>query len=123
MEKYKILYVDDEESNLRIFRDTFRRDFEIYLAISGQKALAILKQKYIDVVITDQRMPEMTGVELLKEINARFPYIPPHRLILSGYAEDKDIKEAFKKYRLFKFVSKPWNYNEFKEIIIEAIKQ
>ena len=123
MKKYKILYVDDEESNLRIFKDTFRRDFEIYLAISGQKALEILEQNYFDVVITDQRMPEMTGVELLKEIKIRFPYIPPHRLILSGYAEDNSIKEAFEKYMLFKFVSKPWNYNEFKEIILDAIKQ
>ncbi len=123
MKRFKILYVDDEESNLRILKDTFRRDFEIYLATNGRKALDILQQNQIDVVITDQRMPEMTGVELLKEINMLFPYIPPHRLILSGYAEDKDIKEAFEKYRLFKFVSKPWNYNELKEIILEAIKQ
>ena len=123
MKKHKILYVDDEESNLRIFKDTFRRDFEIFLAINGRKALEILEKNQVDVVITDQRMPEMTGVELLKEINIRFPYIPPHRLILSGYAEDKDIKEAFVKYRLFKFVSKPWRYNEFKKIIINAINQ
>ena len=120
--KTKILYVDDEESNLRIFKDTFRRDFEIYLAISGRKALEILEQNQIDLIITDQRMPEMTGVELLEEINKRFPSIPPHRLILSGYAEDNDIKEAFEKYKLLKFVSKPWNYNEFKENIINAIK-
>ena len=123
MKKYKILYVDDEESNLRIFKDTFRRDFEIYLAISGRKALEILEQNNVDVVVTDQRMPEMSGVELLKEINIRFPYIPPHRLILSAYAEDKNIKEAFEKYRLYKFVSKPWDYSEFKETIINAINQ
>ena len=123
MKKYKILYVDDEESNLRIFKDTFRRDFEIYLAECGQKAIEILEHNYVDVVITDQRMPEMTGVELLKEVNIKFPQIPPHRLILSAYAENNNVKEAFEKYRLFKFVSKPWKYNEFKEIIMNAINQ
>jgi CheY-like chemotaxis protein len=121
--KYRILYVDDEESNLRIFKDAFRRDFEILLANSAPKALDILKQQQIDVVITDQRMPEMTGVELLGEINARFSDIPPNRLIVSGYSEDKDIKKAFDEYKLFKFITKPWNYEELKEIIINSIKK
>lgn len=122
MKRAKILYVDDEESNLRIFKDSFRRDFEIYTAISGYKALEILELKEVDVIITDQRMPGMTGVELLREINNRYPHIPPKRLILSGYAEDDDIKEAFNKYKLSKFIPKPWDYTELKEIIINAIK-
>ncbi|NQU52845.1 MAG: response regulator [Bacteroidetes bacterium] len=120
--KYKILYVDDEESNLLIFKDTFRRDFEIQLAISAYKALEILEQGLVDIVITDQRMPGMTGVELLKEINERFSEIPPNRLMISGYSEDSDIKEAFLKYKLYKFVPKPWDYKELKQIIINAVK-
>lgn len=121
--KHSVLYVDDEQSNLRIFKDTFRRDFEVLTAISAFEALEILERNRVDVVITDQRMPNMTGVELLKKIYARFPDIPPHRLILSGYSEDKDIKEAFEKYKLSKFVSKPWEYNELKGVITQAIKQ
>ena len=121
--KYKILYVDDEESNLRIFKDTFRRDFEVQIAISAFKALEILEQGLVDVVITDQRMPEMTGVELLGEINKRFSDIPPNRLIISGYSEDNDIKKAFEEYRLSKFIPKPWNYEELKEIITNAVQK
>lgn len=121
--KFKILYVDDEESNLRIFKDNFRRDFDIKTAISAKIALEILEQELVDVVITDQRMPSMTGVELLAEINKRFPKIPPNRLIVSGYSEDEDIKKAFEEYRLSKFIPKPWDYEELKETIINAIKQ
>ena len=121
--KYKVLYVDDEESNLRIFKDTFRRDFDVQTVDSAEKALEILEYEVVDIVITDQRMPGMTGVELLKEINKRFTEIPPNRLILSGYSEDKDIKKAFDEYKLSKFVAKPWKYDELKEILNDAIKQ
>ncbi len=119
----KILYVDDESSNLRIFKDTFRRDFEVFIADSGQKALSLLETSMVDVVITDQQMPGMTGVELLKEINEKYQNIPPNRLILSGYAEDVEIEKAFKNFRLSKFISKPWDYNKLKEIIINSINE
>jgi len=56
-EKFKVLYVDDEESNLRIFKDTFRRYFDVKLAISAFEALEILEKELVDLVITDQRMP------------------------------------------------------------------
>ena len=120
-EKYRVLYVDDEESNLRIFKDTFRRDFQVFVAISAYKALETLEETPIDVVITDQRMPGMTGVELLREINTRFSDIPPNRLILSGFCQDEDIKTAFEKYKLYEFIPKPWDYEELKQAIISAV--
>ncbi|MDA3866588.1 MAG: response regulator [Salinivirgaceae bacterium] len=122
-ERKKVLYVDDEPSNLRIFKDTFRRDFKVFIANSGHEALEMLKEELVDVVITDQRMPGMTGVELLRAINSQFNDIPPNRLILSGFSEDSDIKEAFEKYRLSKFIPKPWDYEELKQIIIDAVNQ
>ncbi len=121
--KNKILYVDDEESNLRIFKDTFRRDFNVITVSSGYEALNKLEEELVDVVITDQRMPGMTGVQLLKKINERFPDIPPERLILSGYSEDVDIKMAFEEYKLSKFIPKPWEYDELKQIIVNSIKE
>jgi CheY-like chemotaxis protein len=121
--KNRILYVDDEESNLRIFKDTFRRDFDIIIASSGYEALNKLEEELVDVIITDQRMPGMTGVELLEEINRRFPDIPPQRLILSGYSEDNEIKRAFKEYKLSKFIPKPWEYDELKQFIVNSIKE
>jgi response regulator RpfG family c-di-GMP phosphodiesterase len=121
--KYKILYVDDEESNLRIFKDTFRRDFEVLLAISGHIAIEILKHEIVDIIITDQRMPSMTGVELLAIIQKKYTNLPPKRLMISGYSNDSDIKKAFEEYNLFKFINKPWEYTELKQIIINALKQ
>ncbi|MCW3785634.1 response regulator [Plebeiibacterium sediminum] len=117
----KVLYVDDEKSNLRIFKDSFRRDFDVYLAESGYDALKLLESTMVDLVITDQRMPEMTGVELLKEITEKYDSIPPNRLILSGYADDGEIEKAFKNFHLSKFISKPWNYNKLKETMIQAL--
>jgi len=120
--RYKVLYVDDEKSNLRIFKDSFRRDFEVFVATSGIEALDFLENTMVDLVITDQRMPEMTGVELLKRITERFEDLPYNRLILSGYAEDSEIEKAFTNYHLSRFVTKPWNYNDLKTIITNSIE-
>ena len=122
MEKIRILYIDDEEINLRMFKSTFRRDFLILIACSAKEGLAILEKEPVDILITDQRMPEMTGVDLLRMLANRFPGIRPVRLIISGYIADQDIEEAFNKYRLFRFVSKPWEESFLKSIINEASK-
>ncbi len=120
-DKYKILYVDDEEVNLRLFKNTFRRDFDILLANSAKEGLLILEKNKIDVVITDQRMPEMTGVEFLEIVNERFDDIPPNRLIVSGYSTNEAIEKAYKLYKLFRFISKPWRYEELKQVILDSI--
>jgi CheY-like chemotaxis protein len=120
--KYNILYVDDEESNLRVFKNTFRRDFNIHLASSAQEGIAILKQFEIDIIITDQRMPGKTGLELLKEIQDMFPEIPPHRLMVSGYTAPYDIDTAFKDYGLFRFISKPWEADELRQVLLNVIQ-
>lgn len=119
--KYTVLYIDDEESNLRIFKNTFRRDFKILLAKSADEAIKILLDNKVDVLITDQRMPGKTGLELLKEIHDLFPEIPPHRLMISGYAQPDDINTAFEKYGLFKFIHKPWDAEKLKQIILKVI--
>ena len=67
-------------------------------------------------------MPEMTGVQFLEKVNKKYSTIPPNRLIVSGYAENEEVEKAFKEYNLFKFISKPWDYDEMKELILEGIK-
>lgn len=121
-EKYSILYVDDEEINLRIFKNSFRKDFEVFMAVSASDGLEILKEHKIDIIITDQMMPEITGVEFLKQVNEIYPNIPPSRLMISGYAEDDAIEKAFNQYNLYKFISKPWNSEELKKAIFDAVK-
>ncbi len=120
--KYNVLYVDDEDVNLRVFRNTFRRDFNIFTAISAKEGIDILDSNRIDIVITDQRMPEITGVEFLKMVHEKYKEIPPNRLMISGFSKPEDIDKAFKEYKLFKFISKPWNTEELREIILKAIE-
>lgn len=121
--KYTLLYVDDEEINLRIFKNSFRRDFNVITAISAHDGMEILKNQHVDIIITDHLMPEITGVEFLKSINEQFPHIPPSRLMISGYAENEEIEKAFKHYKLYKFISKPWNNDELREIILTTINE
>lgn len=122
IDKKSILYVDDEEINLRLFFNTFRREFTIFLAISAKEALEILANEKIDLMITDQRMPNMTGVELLAEVQQIFPEIPPNRLIISGYSDLEDIEVAYEKYHLYRFVAKPWDKDELLSIIKQALE-
>jgi len=119
--KHKVLYIDDEEVNLRLFRNSFRRDFEIFLANSAKDGLQVLDENRIDVVITDQQMPEMTGIELLEIVHEKFDSVPPNRLIVSGYSASEDIDKAFKEYKLFRFITKPWKYEVLKQVIIDSI--
>ncbi len=116
-----ILYVDDEEINLRLFKATFRRDYNILTATSAKEGLEILAKNTVDLVITDQRMPEVTGVEFLSKVQTIYPNIPPGRLIISGYSDPEDIELAYKEYQLFRFISKPWKEDELHEIILKAI--
>lgn len=119
--EYTVLYVDDEIINLKLFNSLFKRNFNVFTCLSGKEALELLKTEDVDVIITDQRMPEMTGVEFLKEVNDIYPEIPPQRLMLSGFSPKADVDKAYNEYNLFKFISKPWNYKELNEIILSAI--
>ena len=121
--KYNILYVDDESENLRSFRAFFRRDYDIFITESALKALEYLHDHNVDLIITDQRMPEMTGVEFLEKVFEFIPDKPPNRIILSGYSCTRDIDEAKKKYQLSLFVAKPWDPDDLKIKMDETIEQ
>lgn len=119
--KIKILYVDDEDINLRIFKNVFRREFEIHVASSAKEALDYLENNDVEVILTDQRMPNMTGVEFLEQVTKRYPIPLPSRLIVSGYSSPEVVKEAFDKFHLFQFISKPWDKQELQNQIINSI--
>lgn len=121
MTKKTILYIDDEEINLRLFKATFRRDYDILIAKTAGEGLEIISKSSVDLIITDQRMPEVTGVEFLAMVQKIYPQIPPGRLIISGYSDPEDIALAYKEYQLYKFISKPWDQNELQEIINKAM--
>ena len=91
-EKPSILFIDDEPRVLKSMRAMFRREYQVYLANSGQEALEVAAANPIDVVVSDQRMPNMTGVEVLTEIKARHPKVI--RILLTGYADLEAIEAS-----------------------------
>lgn len=117
---FNILYVDDEEQNLISFKAVFRRDYHIYTALSGEEALNVLEKEDVHLIITDQRMPGMTGVEFLEKIIPEYPDIV--RIVLTGYSDIDTIIHAINKGQIFRYISKPWDETELR-IAIENSKQ
>lgn len=105
-----ILYVDDELNNLISFKAVFRIKYNVFTAISGEEAIHILHNNNINIIITDQRMPHMTGVEFLESILDDFP--DPIRILLTGYADMNAVIDAVNKGKIFHYLTKPWNEEE-----------
>ncbi len=121
-DEVKILCVDDEKNVLksleRLFLDT---DYEIFTASSGEDGLNILKStENIQIVMSDYRMPQMNGVEFLKEVCALRPETV--RIVLSGYADTSSIVEAINEGQIYKFIPKPWHDEELKVTISNALE-
>src|SRR5437868_6275952 len=104
--KRDILYVDDESDNLIVFEATFEDDFNITTANSGAEALAMLAERPFPVVIADQRMPEMTGVEMFERMRAKYPHTK--RVMLTGYADMEAVVNAINLGQVYNFIKKPW---------------
>lgn len=118
--KFNILYVDDEVSNLNVFKNTFRRDYNIYTAESAKKGIEILEEEKIDLILTDQRMPEMTGVEFLKKIISKYP--EPNRILITAYTDFGALKEAVNEAKIFQYIQKPWDEKNIKKTINNALE-
>lgn len=120
--KINILYVDDEENNLFSFKATFRLKYNVFTAISGNDAIAILREHpEIEIIITDQKMPNMTGVEFLETIIPEFP--DPMRILLTGYADLTATIDAVNKGKIFHYLNKPWKEEELDATIQSAYEK
>lgn len=116
--KISILYVDDEQNNLVSFKAVFRFKYNVLTAISGEDAIKILRNNIINIIITDQRMPNMTGVQFLESILDEFP--DPIRILLTGYADMNAVIDAINKGKIFHYLTKPWNEEELEITINRA---
>ena len=117
---YHILYVDDERQNLISFKATFRKHYTVYAAQSGEEAIEILRERKVDLIISDQRMPEMTGVELFERILPEFPNAI--RMVLTGYSDVQAIIDAINKGQVYYYITKPWKHGELKLVIDKALE-
>ncbi|HEX2616752.1 MAG TPA: ATP-binding protein [Flavobacteriales bacterium] len=117
-ERIKVLYVDDEEGNLMAFRATFRRDFDVYVATNAQDAIALLEKENVHVVISDQRMPRLTGSEFLGKVKARWPRTV--RFLLTGFSDIEAVVEAINEGGIHAYITKPWDPTDLKLRIEQA---
>lgn len=120
-QKIKILYVDDEMHNLISFKATFRIKYDVITAISGDEAKKLLETNDVQVIITDQRMPGMTGTEFLESILDKHKDVM--RILLTGYADINAVIDAVNKGKIFHYLSKPWNEEELDATIQRAYKE
>lgn len=121
-EEIKVLCVDDEPNVLNALKRLFIDEpYTILTAISGQDGLKILEQENVQIIISDYRMPSMNGVEFLKEVCKRWP--DTVRIVLSGYADTAAIVSAINEGQIYKFVPKPWNDDELKVTVSNAIER
>jgi response regulator RpfG family c-di-GMP phosphodiesterase len=119
-QKINILYVDDEIHNLNAFKASFRRIFNVHTAESAEVALGILSVENINIIITDQRMPVMTGIEFLESILLAYP--DPIRMLLTGYSDINAVIDAINKGQVYLYITKPWQEDELRINIERAFE-
>ena len=119
---YKILFVDDEENVLKAMLRIFRQEnYSLFTAHSGAEALELLKKEPVHVVISDHRMPGITGADLLRKIKALYP--ETIRIMLTGHADVNAIMGAVNEGAVYKFITKPWNDDDLRLTVSLALEQ
>jgi response regulator RpfG family c-di-GMP phosphodiesterase len=117
-----LLIVDDEPNILAALRRVFRSDrYQVLAASSGREGLELLALHSVGVILSDQRMPEMTGVEFLRRVKDLYPETV--RIVLSGYTDLKSITDAINQGAIYKFLTKPWEDDQLRENIQEAFQR
>jgi len=118
----RILYVDDEVINLELLQLTFMNDFEILVAESAEQGLKLLaRNQDIHVLISDLKMPVMNGLDFIKVVKENHP--EKVCMLLTGFMESDVMLEGFNKELIFRYLMKPWNKDELKETILEALRR
>ncbi len=115
LQDYPVLYVDDEAPNLDIFEAVFGDDFVVHVASSGAEALALLDVEPISVVVADNRMPNMSGIELFRAIGERFPMVK--RVLCTAYSDQRTAIEAINLAGVQHYLVKPWDATEVEQLL------
>ena len=114
----RVLYIDDEANNLEAFKASFRRQYEVYTALSAAEGLRIVQTIDIHVIIADQKMPNTTGVEFFQSISETYP--DPIRILLTGYTNIEALADAINHGDVYRYIAKPWNDLELHNSIKNA---
>ena len=120
-DKIKILYLDDEELNLVAFKAIFRREYDVFTTTSPQEAVAYLNENEVQVILSDQKMPDISGVEFFEMILPDFPRAV--RILVTGYADIEAVVNAINKGEIYRYVAKPWDEHDLRICIKNAIEK
>jgi response regulator RpfG family c-di-GMP phosphodiesterase len=116
--KHCLLVVDDEPDVCDSVYDLLRHEFRVFKAASSEDGARLMREHDVHIIMTDQRMPRVTGVELLKNVRTKYPQAV--RLLFTGFADLEAIIEAINQGHIFKFVKKPWQPEELLNAVREA---
>ncbi|NVM21024.1 MAG: response regulator [Desulfobacterales bacterium] len=116
---HSILVVDDERDMVEALYDAFIDKYEVYTANSAQEALSILKERHIDLVVSDQRMPDTTGAELFDEEEGKYPNMG--KVLLTGYPDIQAVIDAINKGAVDKYIAEPWEEDDVIHIVLEVL--
>jgi DNA-binding NtrC family response regulator len=119
--KYPVLVVDDEQDNLDAFRFNFRKSFTVLPAHNGAEALDVLAAENVAVIVTDQRMPKMTGLELLREAEKIRP--DAVGIILTAFTDVDVLIDAINLGHIYRYITKPWDAKELRGVLVQAIER
>ena len=117
--KHRILCIDDESHNLEALQRLLRKEYQIQCTESAPEALEILQKYTFSLIISDQKMPEMTGVQFFEKAKTIQP--EAMRILLTGYTDLESVIGAINMGQIYRYVTKPWDPNEFKSTIQQAI--
>ena len=119
--KHTILVVDDEPDVVKSVQDLLRFDYKVLGATRASDALRMVRENTVHVVLTDQRMPEMTGVEFLRRLRDEYP--DTVRLLITGYADIRAVIDAINQGSVYRYITKPWDPEELQAVIREAAER
>lgn len=119
--KYELLLVDDELANLQKLQRTFMGEYAVHLARSGEEALQILQKAPIDAIITDQKMPGMTGIEFLELSQKTYPNLV--RIVLTGFTEVEDLIAAINTGKVHRYITKPWEPEDVRLALQDSLEK
>jgi serine/threonine-protein kinase len=114
----RVLFIDDEERILNALRALFRTTYDVYTAASGEEAFKLLEEHTFHIVVSDQRMPGVTGVELLREVKRMYPRTV--RLLLTGYSDLTALVGSINDGEVFRYIKKPWDNDDIRMVMGEA---
>ncbi len=121
LKKYSILIVDDEQDNLDAFRFNFRKSFTVLPATGGAEALELLRDNDVAVIVSDQRMPKMTGLELLREAERVKP--DAVGIILTAFTDVDVLIDSINLGHIYRYITKPWDAKELRGILVQALER